>query len=309
MKNKIVTSYYMDITDKPYSGQGPARKERYLGSIISHCRGFQCEVVCYTHERNRKELETIKRDYNLENLQIKIKEMHEVKYSAEIRRIEQIKSAEELEHLNGRPPEVLWGKFDVLKEEATSDVDFIYWIDAGLQSNQIFPYKYCPSVPDTVKTLDDFPTEIFQIPYAQYDFTRVFNRSVFEKLETLARDKIVVLTTDTPQCNVFNFENYSHTVLNYPIAGFFGGNTSIVRDFCDTFTEGANLYTAHDILDFEQAIMKYVIDVFPAEKMLQYKFETHQGGVPVEVFHFEGWTRESGYPKPIYAIWEEILRT
>jgi hypothetical protein len=308
MRYKIVTGYWMDIENKPYAGMSPVRKDRYLGSIISHCRGFQCEVVCYTHERNLEELQTIKSDYNLGNLTIKIRELHDVKYSPEIRRIEGIKTAEELSHLNGRPPEVLWGKFDVLRDEATTDVDFVYWVDAGFQSNQIFPYKYCPEITESVRSLNDLPEELFRVPFKQYNFTKIFNRDILNRLATITKDKIVVLVSNDLQCSYHNFEKYTHKLGNFPIAGFFGGDREVVKQFCDKFTEGVNLYTSHNILDFEQSIMKYALDEFPEDKLLLYKFVTHQGGIPPEVFHIQGWAPESGYPKPIYAIWEEILK-
>lgn len=298
----------MDVYDRPYVFQGPLRKERYLGSIISHCKGFLCEVVCYTHERNLEELELLKKENNLDNLTIKVKELNEVKYSAEIRRIENIKTKEELINLGGRPPEVLWGKFDFLKEEATDDVDFIYWIDAGLQSNQIFPLKYHPEISENIKNIDDLPHEVMYTKYRQYNFTKIFNKKLFEKLETKSANKIVVLlATNVPQCSYYNFEEYSHSPTEYPIAGFFGGDVKIVREFCDKFTEGANLYFKYDTLGFEQSVMKYVTDLFSQEKLLKYFFETHQGGIPVNFFHFEKWTEDCGFQKPIYVIWEEIL--
>lgn len=303
MNTKIITGYWMDIVagvDRKYNGSSVARKDRYKGSIISHCRGFKCPVICYTHQRNLQELVELKEEYNLTNLEIKVKELHEIKYSKQILEVENLYTMEQLDFLNGRPPEALWGKFDVMKEECTPDVERIYWMDAGLQSNQIFPYKWCP---------EENNAELFKVPYKQYNFTKVFNKEMLDKLNIMTAGKFAIVVSPNAQDGYYSFEDYSPKPGNYPIAGFFGGDPEIVKEFCDRFTDGVNMYIKNNTLSFEQSIMKYAEDKMPEEKLLHLNFYTHQSGIPEQVFHFDGWTLESGYPRPIYAIWEEILNS
>jgi hypothetical protein len=300
MRTKLVTGYWMDIVEKGYTGAMPARKSRYLGSIISHCRGFQYPVVCYTHARNLNELQTIKEEYNLTNLEIKVKELSEIKYSRQIRGLQDNKTQEEIERfcLSGRPPEVMWGKFDVMKEECTDDVDYVYWVDAGLQSNQIFPYRHCP---------DKDAPDLHQHPYKQYNFTLVFNREMLDKLTQKSDGKFVTLVGTNPQDGYHSFQDYSPKPGNYPIAGFFGGAKEVVREYCDLFTQGVNKHIEAGILCFEQAIMKYVTDTIEPSKLQLHVFETHQTGIDVDTFHYKVWDSSLGLPKPIFRIWEEIL--
>jgi hypothetical protein len=298
MRVKIVTGYWMDILERGYTGAMPARKARYLGSIISHCRGFDYPVVCYTHAKNLQEVLEIKKEYNLTNLEIKVKELSEIKYSKQIRELQDRKTTEELAHLSGRPPEVMWGKFDVMKEEATEDVDYLYWIDAGFQSNQIFPYRHCPD-----KDAPDLHTH----PFKQFNFTLVFNRQMLDTLTQKIGDKFVTLVGTIPQDGYNHFEDYTPKAGNYPIAGFFGGAKDAVIEYCNLFTEGVNKHIEAGILCFEQAIMKYVTDTIDPTKLVTYSFDTHQGGIDPDTFHYKVWEEGTNLPKPIFRIWEEIL--
>jgi hypothetical protein len=87
MKTKIVTAYWMDVNGYPFQGSTNVRKPRYLGSLISHCQGIDLPVVCYTHSKNLEELNKIKTDYNLSNLEIKILELSDMKYHKQISEI------------------------------------------------------------------------------------------------------------------------------------------------------------------------------------------------------------------------------
>jgi hypothetical protein len=70
MKSKIVTSYWMDVEGYPFQGTRASRKPRYLGSLISHCRGIKLPIVCYTHKKNEQELIRLKDQYQLDNRQV-----------------------------------------------------------------------------------------------------------------------------------------------------------------------------------------------------------------------------------------------
>ena len=67
MKTKIVTAYWMDVDGFPFQGSLNIRKPRYLGSLISHCRGINLPVVCYTHQQNINELIQLKNTFNFYN--------------------------------------------------------------------------------------------------------------------------------------------------------------------------------------------------------------------------------------------------
>ena len=44
MKAKIVTAYWMDVEGYPFQGTRQSLKTRYLGSLISHCKGIDLPI-------------------------------------------------------------------------------------------------------------------------------------------------------------------------------------------------------------------------------------------------------------------------
>lgn len=310
MTTKLVTGYWMGIANRPYVGAAYARQERYLGSLISTCKSFNVPIVCYTQQSNLVEVETVKRDYNLYNLEIKLKELDEAKYVNQFKHICSVKTVEEIAHLNGRPPEVMWGKIDVLMDECTSDTEHLYWIDIGLQSNQIMPYKYCPEFPDTIKAHSELPMEVFNTRFKQFNFSRLLNQKILDALQQRITGKLLLIPSTTPQCTYYELEDYKIDTsypnhAHYPIGGFFGGDKSAVIEYCNKFYEGAELFFRNNVIDHEQSVMKYAMDMMPKEKMiLDYWFAAH---IIPEYFHYNKWTPESNVEKPLYVAFEDIL--
>jgi len=114
MNTKIVTAYWMGVNGYPFQGSNDSRKTRYLGSLISHCQGIDLPIICYTHYRNLEELYNLKNEHNLNNLQIKLLELYDMKYH---KRISEIRDNNFDINLDGRGPEIMWGKFQVLEQE------------------------------------------------------------------------------------------------------------------------------------------------------------------------------------------------
>jgi hypothetical protein len=291
----------MDVITEKYVGAYSSRKQRYLGGIISLCKNFIYDVVCYTHQKSYEEVKKIKDEYSLDNLKIKIKELEDVKYHSDILRIEDIKTKEELEFLHGRPPRVMWGKFDFLEEECKDEIDYIYWIDAGLQYVGLFPMRLCKFISDSDCFLPP------QHPFKQYDFGTVFNRNMIDKLTEKIENKFAILVSPNPQDGYHDFDDYVYKRCDYPIAGFFGGNKNVVLDFCKKFNEGVEKYVSNDLLAFEQPIMKYALDHFENEKVYKLEFHIHQSPLDFETFHNKVWDKSLNLQKPIFRIWEEII--
>ena len=77
----------MDVNGFPFQGSASVRKERYLGSLISHCKNLHLPVICYTHSKSLSEIEKIKNDFNLDNLEIKILELSDMKLHGRINEV------------------------------------------------------------------------------------------------------------------------------------------------------------------------------------------------------------------------------
>lgn len=301
-KTKFVTSYYMDITELTngkWIGSAASRKRRYLSSLIYHCKNFPSyDVVCYTHQSSLSELETIKTDYNLINFIIKIKELDEIKYTNKINTVVS-NNPDYMEKfgLPGRPPQVMWGKFDIMREESSDDYEYVYWIDAGLQALQLLPLRYNPHInePDIWTSFDK-----------QGNFSPIFNENIFNKLSEKTSGKFVTLLSTQIQDIYYNLNDNSPKPGNYPIAGFFGGKPEIVIEYCNYFDNAVDIFIDNNILCFEQTIMKYVTDIFPEEKLSIQSFDTHATGLNEKEFHYDEWDNTKNLPKPIWRIWEEL---
>lgn len=301
-KIKFVTSYYMDVTESTknkWIGSPSHRKDRYLSSLIHHCKNFPSyNIICYTHKINLLELETLKLDYNLSNLDIKIKELDDIKYTPKINLVvNNIPEYMEKFNLPGRPPQVMWGKFDIIREECTEDVDYIYWIDAGLQCVHLFPIRY-----NVFKNEPNFLNEFDK----KSNFGLLFNELLINKLNLILNYKFFNIVCTTMQSYVHTFDDYSPLPDVYPIGGFFGGYISSVLNYCDIFDNAAEKHLDNNLLCFEDSIMKQVFDRYPKELLFTLQCDTHGYGITVDQFHYDEWDESKKLPKPIWRIWEEI---
>jgi len=288
-----------EFTNYKWIGSYASRKPRYLSSLINHCKNFSSyDIVCYTHQINYDELLKIKNDYELNNLTIKVKELDDIKYTEKINKVvNNVPDYMEKFGIAGRPPQVMWGKFDLIRLECTNDIDNIYWIDAGLQAIQLFPKRYNPYMNDS-----DIWTNIEKTG----NFNLLFNETLINKLNYMIGDNFFNIMCSTMQSMVHSFNDYNPINGYYPIGGFFGGNLSSVLHYCDIFDDAANKHLDNNILCFEDSIMKQVTDRYPKEKLYTLECNTHQNGLNEQEFHYDEWDFNKNLPKPIWRIWEEI---
>lgn len=297
-RTKLVTAYWMDIYGPPYYGAVPNRKERYLGSLISHAR-IGVPLVCYTHERNLEELTELKVKYNLENLEIKVKELSDIKYADWYERIKQENRPETFSEIDGRPPEVLWGKFDVMEIECTnSDHEFVYWIDVGLQHVGLFPWWTNPNRehPDVERDIE-----------LKFNGSKVLNKAVFDALEGYIGQRVATLVSVNRESSEYtDIEGFTAWLRprSNPIAGFFGGGKQAVLDYCACYWDYGVKHLEKGILCHEQSIMKHVHNTFDTDKLYEFQFETHQYHVPL--FHDKLWESPADGLKPVYRCFVDM---
>lgn len=305
MRTKIITAYWMDVEGYPYQGTSDSRKLRYLGSLISHCRGIHFPIICYTHKKNEKELYDLKKEYNLKNLEIKILELGDMKYH---KRINQIRDKNFDTDLNGRGPEIMWGKFQVIENEI-DNCDRIYWIDCGLQHPGIFPWMYCVPYGDRKYHINVQVPEWHNNEISQYDFTKLFNGKIFDKLNIICDNKIASLVSIDPQIdyNFFYEKNILKTTLSspYPIGGMIGGDVKPMKLYLKTFWETCEKLLDKQVLCTEEAIMKVVHDSH-LNIIISFDFNVYATN-ECEPFHFELWTKKINKLKPLYMVWHDIL--
>jgi len=304
MKIKIVTAYWMNSEGYPYQGASIVRKERYLGSLKSHCQNLGHEIIVYTHFKNLEEVEKLKNDYNLDNLTIKLLELNEVKLHNSINKVRERFFNE---GLNGRGPEIMWGKFDIIERES-EDCNQIYWVDCGLQHPGIFPWMYSTKY----NKVEDHHGDPFNwwADYEVFNFPTLFNETLINKLKSITNDKMFVISTPSPQTNYSQFTErgiVDNVVGPYLIAGMFGGNVNVVKEFTNNFWHYANEVIKHDFLVTEESIMKMAFDLVDKEKIITFSFDVHatQGH---DKYHFQLWDESWNELKPLYMVWHDILK-
>jgi hypothetical protein len=309
MKIKYVTAYWMDVDGYPFQGSIAARKDRYLGSLISHCKNLGREIICYTHKKSLHELENLKELHNLENLTIKILELTDMKLHKGIHKCREIFFDTDLD---GRGSEIMWGKFDVLERELDG-TEQIFWLDVGLQHPGIFPWMYCTPYHDRSfhDLSDGRPPYWTHIQQTQYDFGLIFNKKLMDKLQEITKNKIFFISTNNPQTSYGQWQ--LHNIIDYDvyrgpylIAGMFGGNSNILKQFINKFWFFANKAIENNFLVTEESIMKVVYDSLEKDIFLTFDFSTHQSGTNID-YHFEIWKDDKDGPKPLYMIWHDIL--
>ena len=302
MNTKLITGYWMDIDCPPYYGVLSSKKERYFSSLITH-NTYNLPIICYTHEKSLGELTLLKEKYELSNIEFKVRELHDIKYHLKYQslRDEISKEGSLWDHeIAGRPPEVLWGKFDVLQTEIEkSDENFIYWIDAGLHYLGLFPLWSNP-----FKDENNYENHLEK----KFNGTKILNRNVFESLEKKLGKRIFTLVNKHQESahftNIDGFTGFESPHSN-PIAGFFGGDKSVLREYCESFWHFGLKHLDSNILCHEQSVMKHVNNVFELEKMVEFEYETHQ--YHVENFHEKPWSGNEDGRKPLYTCFLDMI--
>jgi hypothetical protein len=309
MKSKIVTAYWMDAEGLPFQGGYSVRKQRYLGSIIAHCQNIKLPVVCYTHQKSLGELETIKKDFNLDNLEIKILELGEIKYHSEIDKIRNSDLETYIRELDGRGCEIMWGKFDALERELDG-YDRVYWVDAGIQHPGIMTWGRSKKYNTPYDHHNPVHMTSWWTEYDVYNFPDFFNDKIFKKLDEICENKIHFITSNTPQIlyNIFNEKKIINTPINlpFPIGGMFGGDTKILKKFIDNFWFLAEKIVNEKVLVQEDCIMKPSFDMLSKDEKIEFLF-TSWSCCEHDKFHFEDWDESWNEPKPFYTVFNDIL--
>lgn len=304
MKSKIVTAYWMDVEGHPYQGTRQVLKTRYLGSLISHCKGIDLPIICYTHKKNEQELINLKNQYELNNLEIKILELSDMKYHHQISRVRDLNFDSDL---NGRGSEIMWGKFQAVEQELDG-FDRVYWIDCGLQHAGIFPWMYCVPYGDKKFHIGVERPVWADCEITQYDFTKLLNTSVFEKLNNVCEGKIATLCCTSPQIG-YPYSQYGIQTIPiespYPIGGMIGGDTKEFRKYLQNFWETCEKVLDKNFLCTEEVIMKVTHDI-NKDIMLPFMFGIYQTNEH-DQYHFELWNESFNKPKPLYMVWHDIM--
>lgn len=308
MKTKIVTAYWMDCHGLPFLGSGGVRKERYLGSIIAYCQNIDLPIICYTHSKSFEELNKIKNDLNLNNLEIKILELSDVKYHDKIQEIVNSDKERYLKELDGRGCEIMWGKFDILERES-NDCDRIFWLDAGLQHPGLFTWRHSKVFNKIEDHKDSQKLGSWWTNLDVYNFKHFFNTEVFNNLSISTTDKLCLITSFGPQIGYpFNFlgiVDYSFQT-PYPVGAMIGGDSKQVKKYTTLCWEFVLKILEKKSLCTEESIMKPAFDMMDSEEILSPMFTSFYC-CEHDDFHFKLWEESWEGPKPFYMAWNDLI--
>jgi hypothetical protein len=303
LKTKLVTAYWMDVQGYPYQGAASIRKERYLGSLISHCVGSKLPVICYTHKISYDEVDKVKKDYNLDNLEIKILELNEIKLH---KKINDVRTKKFDESLDGRGPEIMWGKFDVLEREL-EDCEQVYWVDVGLQYPGTFPWMYSKVYDKDAKNFG-IPQNWWAV-FDCFNFSKYIDSYFYEKLSLICKNKIMFICSYGTQ---ISYPFTSLGILNknfespYPVGGMIGGDVKILKKYLNLFWEYAEKILDKEVLCTEEVIMKPTYDMLSSDEKNTFIFDVFSNNIDHDEYHFEYWKKDKHPLKPLYVIWDEI---
>lgn len=308
MKIKIVTAYWMDVPGLPFLGSNSIRKQRYLGSLIAYCQNIDLPIICYTHKKSINEVIEVKEKYNLNNLEIKLLELSDVKHHTEIQKIVNSDVDRYQKELDGRGAEIMWGKFDVLEREL-NDCERLYWLDVGLQHPGIFTWRHSKVYNKVEDHKDSQKLGSWWANLDVYNYKYFFNTKIFLNLSNAIKGKIALIASYSPQ---ISYPFYSMGLTNkcfespYPVGALIGGDVMVLRKYIDLFWEFAKKVLDSKILCTEECIMKPAYDMMDETEIKFFEFISFSC-CEHDKFHFEKWETTWNQPKPFYMAWNDLI--
>jgi hypothetical protein len=159
--NKLVSGIFLGLYRTDKGGRPNAWKERYY-SGVAHLKDNSFQKVIYITPGLKDELERfLTKECSKEQLDrytLKPFDLNNIKYHGDITRVR--------ETTGGAPQpdrciHVQWGKFEFLANEA-QDANNVFWIDAGLISNVLFPKRIYPDRASEVVS-DKFLSDVISV--------------------------------------------------------------------------------------------------------------------------------------------------
>lgn len=274
MRTKLVTSAYYNIKGHPHYGANRAiRLRKSLPNIAKHTN---LPIVCYTSQKYGcyDELQEIFASKNITNVTLKIFELENHPLHEPILAIRKSNPEKYLDWVySAKPIVVYWSKFKFMLEELYG-TDYLYWIDAGLSHNGLFPKKYA---------LGDTSCHGMDFCDSTYDFS-CFSNNTFDKINKYTGDKVLQLVRDITDADLSpikeipelknEYNKNLSKVNSWPVAGLFGGHiiSSPLQLYLEKMQELFRFIVRHNYITVEEGVMAYV-NVVHDEWFKRYHFE------------------------------------
>ena len=254
MNTVFVTCIFNGLSTTPYGGRN--RDNMYKDSLSSidaigvpiYCFTFPSEVEqlqkYFDEERNCKHIRVMPFDILAQEFHepiMEIKNMHpEIYFHGD-------------EFWKNRCPELMWSKTRMINTVADivqNQTANIYWIDAGLSNASIMRHKYFPRAS----------------VYDHYNSVGLFTPKFPERLNRRADGKIYAMLHTRPNNQRipehYNKNPYTgvHTAM---IAGLFGGDIVLMKQFCQIFEEHIIKMLDSGVLFSEESAYTGMVNDYP----------------------------------------------
>lgn len=273
MKSHLVTCIYDGLHGSRIGGQ-LNRGKRYKQSLATIAR-TGVNITCYT---SPQELVGLKAHFNGElqigNIELLPYDLYTTPFHKPVDAIrdsnnERYRVTMEWAH---RCVEVMWSKFIFIKDVLNHhrDLEYIYWIDAGLSHSGIIHSRFNPHYDDNFNFAVDLDKSKNHLtPKNDLIFTDSFVPDLIRY--TGPNDILNIVSSGNQHIRI---PAESGTYKGSVIGGLFGGNTTIVDKYCDKIIELFNLYTDKGELYKEEQLMTKVLT---------------EGLFPTTLFTFDTW--------------------
>lgn len=242
----FVTCIYDGYHGTIYGGR-PNRKKHYIESLKS-ISNIGVNIFCFTSEKLYDELvNAFSSNYNIIILK---QELNELWFSDNILKIKN--SNLQLYTSNTfwqqRNSHIMWAKTEFLRQISIKEQpEYIFWIDAGLSSDQLFPNEY-------------FPTNNRDASIG------LFTDALLDHFIQESQMGIISMHHTVPNNAPLPVKYYSDSSKRKSsamVAGFFGGKTVLVDVFVELFTKYINVILENNELYGEEGIYSTISQEYP----------------------------------------------
>lgn len=262
MRTLFVTAIYNGLWESKYGGR-PGRDVMYMESLINtmHMNGDYV-IYCSASEIDKIESQ-LRQAVPNRNMRFIAFELYQCPYAYDIERI--------LGGHNSKWPDrcyhLQYCKYEWLNNHVDEYYERIYWIDAGLSRDSLFPSRLVRSEPRN----------------QYYDYV-CFEDNLRSKVNNMCGDKIFVFEKSMRDHALIDSKylpaNYVEPT--HIVGGWFGGGRSQVKELIGQFKSCAEMMLKNDDLYSEEQIMTGIAAHRP-EQFVKAKFDTwyHEENDPI----------------------------
>lgn len=263
MKNKIVTGFYTDQSCHgfPFFGHpDKAREDRYFHSLRV-LNNMDTEIVCYCNEIQFNQILDYIKQFELNNVKLKVSNLSDSKYSARIKSLKEKTKDFNFYH------EIDWNKIFLLEKEFDSSYNYIFWFDVGLSHHGLFPKRFNPNGDKITGMSYDYNT---------YSFTNIFNKGLIDGITSFLQDNLISINNDRPFHSIQKTnEIYEDDIIfnGITVGGILGGHVSKLQWFISNFYKLAEISLSKNYILNHEAIIGYMKEKFP-NNFKNFNFQT-----------------------------------